>query len=281
MMKKANRRVIPGFGLSMGVILTLLSVVVIIPLASLAIFAANMSFGDVIETITRKRVLASFEVSFITALIASLINAVMGVILAWVLVRYDFPLKRLLDGMIELPFALPTAVAGISLTSLTADTGLIGGFFAKFGVKIAYTRIGITVAMVFIGIPFVVRAVQPVLEKLDPSYEEAAAVLGASRRRTFWKVIFPEIMPAVFTGFGLAFGRCLGEYGSVVFIAGNQPFETEITPLIIMSELQEYDYASASAIALVMLAASFLILFLVNLIQIRNSKILKGGGSGA
>lgn len=281
MMKKANRRVIPGFGLSMGVTLTLLSVVVIIPLASLAIFAANMSFGDVIETITRKRVLASFEVSFITALIASLINAVMGVILAWVLVRYDFPLKRLLDGMIELPFALPTAVAGISLTSLTADKGLIGGFFAKFGVKIAYTRIGITVAMVFIGIPFVVRAVQPVLEKLDPSYEEAAAVLGASRRRTFWKVIFPEIMPAVFTGFGLAFGRCLGEYGSVVFIAGNQPFETEITPLIIMSELQEYDYASASAIALVMLAASFLILFLVNLIQIRNSKILKGGGSGA
>lgn len=281
MMKRANRRVIPGFGLSMGVTLTLLSVVVIIPLASLALFAANMSFGDVIETITRKRVLASFEVSFITALIASLINAVMGVILAWVLVRYDFPLKRLLDGMIELPFALPTAVAGISLTSLTADTGLIGGFFAKFGVKIAYTRIGITVAMVFIGIPFVVRAVQPVLEKLDPSYEEAAAVLGASRRRTFWKVIFPEIMPAVFTGFGLAFGRCLGEYGSVVFIAGNQPFETEITPLIIMSELQEYDYASASAIALVMLAASFLILFLVNLIQIRNSKILKGGGSGA
>lgn len=281
MMKKANRRVIPGFGLSMGVTLTLLSIIVIIPLASLAIFAANMSFGDVIETITRKRVLASFEVSFITALTASLINAVMGVILAWVLVRYDFPLKRLLDGMIELPFALPTAVAGISLTSLTADTGLIGGFFAKFGVKIAYTRIGITVAMVFIGIPFVVRAVQPVLEKLDSSYEEAAAVLGASRRRTFWKVIFPEIMPAVFTGFGLAFGRCLGEYGSVVFIAGNQPFETEITPLIIMSELQEYDYASASAIALVMLAASFLILFLVNLIQIRNSKILKGGGSGA
>ena len=281
MMKKANRRVIPGFGLSMGVTLTLLSVIVIIPLASLAIFAANMSFEDVIETITRKRVLASFEVSFLTALIASLINAVMGVILAWVLVRYDFPLKRLLDGMIELPFALPTAVAGISLTSLTADTGLIGGFFVKFGVKIAYTRIGITVAMVFIGIPFVVRAVQPVLEKLDQSYEEAAAVLGASRRRTFWKVIFPEIMPAVFTGFGLAFGRCLGEYGSVVFIAGNQPFETEITPLIIMSELQEYDYASASAIALVMLAASFLILFLVNLIQIRNSKILKGGGSGA
>lgn len=280
-MKKANKRIIPGFGLSMGVTLTILSVIVLIPLASLVVFTANMSLSDIIKTITRERVLASFEVSFLTAFIASLINAVMGVILAWVLVRYDFPFKRLLDGMIELPFALPTAVAGIALTSLTADTGLIGRFFSKFGIKIAYTRIGITVALVFIGIPFVVRAVQPVLEKLDPSYEEAATVLGASRCRTFFKVIFPEIMPAVFTGFGLAFGRCLGEYGSVVFIAGNKPFETEITPLIIMAELQEYDYASATAIALVMLAASFLILFLVNLIQIRNAKILKGGGSGA
>lgn len=276
-MKKANKRVIPGFGLSMGITLSILSVIVLIPLASLVVFTANMDFGDIVATITRKRVLASFEVSFLTALIASLINAVMGVILAWVLVRYDFPLKRLLDGMIELPFALPTAVAGIALTSLTANTGLIGGFFDKFGIKIAYTRIGITVALVFIGIPFVVRAVQPVLEKLDGSYEEAALVLGASRMRIFWKVIFPEIRPAVFTGFGLAFGRCLGEYGSVVFIAGNQPFKTEITPLIIMAELQEYDYSSATAIALVMLLISFLILFLVNLIQIRNSKILKGG----
>ncbi|MGN0600419.1 MAG: sulfate ABC transporter permease subunit CysT [Oscillospiraceae bacterium] len=276
-MKKAKKRVIPGFGLSMGVTLSVLSVVVLVPLVSLAVFAANMSLSDIIDTITRPRVLASFEVSFITAFIASLINAVMGVILAWVLVRYDFPLKRLLDGMIELPFALPTAVAGIALTSLTADTGLIGSFFGSFGIKIAYTRIGITVAMVFIGIPFVVRAVQPVLEKLDPAFEEAATVLGADRRKIFGRVIFPEIMPAIFTGFGLAFGRCLGEYGSVVFIAGNKPYETEITPLIIMSELQEYDYSSASAIALVMLFASFLILFLVNLIQIRNSKILKGG----
>ena len=278
-MKK--KRIIPGFGLSMGVTLAILGVIVLIPLASLIVFTAKLSPREIFETITRARVLASFKVSFLTALVASLINAVMGVILAWVLVRYDFPFKRMLDGMIELPFALPTAVAGIALTSLTADTGLIGSFFAKFGIKIAYTRIGITVALVFIGIPFVVRAVQPVLEKLDPSYEEAATVLGASRGRTFWRVIFPEIMPAVFTGFGLAFGRCLGEYGSVVFIAGNQPYETEITPLIIMSELQEYDYASATAIALVMLAASFLILFLVNLIQIRNAKILKGGGSGA
>ena len=193
------------------------------------------------------------------------------------LVRYDFPGKRIIDGMIELPFALPTAVAGISLTSLTADQGLVGKFFARFGISIAYTRIGITIALIFIGIPFVVRQVQPILEKMDPAFEEAAGVLGASRARIFWQIIFPEIRPAVFTGFGLAFGRCLGEYGSVVFIAGNKPFETEITPLIIMSELQEYDYASASAIALVMLAAAFLILFLVNVIQIRTAKVLKGG----
>lgn len=262
------------FGLSMGVTLTMLSVIVLIPLASLVVFTAQMSLSDIIETITRERVLASFRVSFSTAFIASLINAVMGIVLAWVLVRYDFPGKRILDGMIELPFALPTAVAGIALTSLTSDKGMIGSFFARFGIKIAYTRIGITVALVFIGIPFVVRAVQPVLEKLDPVYEEAAGVMGASRSRIFRQVILPEIAPAAFTGFGLAFGRCLGEYGSVVFIAGNQPFETEITPLIIMSELQEYDYSSATAIALVMLIAAFLILFLVNLIQSRNSKIL-------
>lgn len=276
-MKKVSKRVIPGFGLSMGVTLSILSVIVLIPLASLVVFTAQMDFDEIIQTITRDRVLASFEVSFLTAFIASAINAVMGVILAWVLVRYDFPLKRLLDGMIELPFALPTAVAGIALTSLTSDQGLIGSFFAKYGIKIAYTRIGITVALVFVGIPFVVRAVQPVLEKLDPTYEEAAGVMGAGRIKIFWQVIFPEIKPALFTGFGLAFGRCLGEYGSVVFIAGNQPFETEITPLIIMSELQEYDYASATAIALVMLVASFAVLFVVNMIQARSTRILKGG----
>ena len=277
MKKKKSKRVIPGFGLSMGVTISILSIVVLIPLASLVVYTAQMNFGQIIETITRPRVLASFEVSFLTAFIASVINAVMGVILAWVLFRYDFPMKRLLDGMIELPFALPTAVAGISLTALTADTGLIGGFFAKFGIKIAYTRVGITIALIFIGIPFVVRAVQPVLEKLDSSYEEAAGVLGASRARIFRKIILPEILPAAFTGFGLAFGRCIGEYGSVVFIAGNMPYETEITPLIIMSELQEYDYASATAIALVMLIASFALLFFVNLIQARNTKIIKGG----
>ena len=276
-MKKGSKRVIPGFGLSLGVTLSVLSIVVLIPLASLVVYTAKLSPAEFWETITRPRVLASFRVSLLTAFAASAINAVMGVILAWVLVRYRVPMKRLLNGMIELPFALPTAVAGIALTSLTADTGLAGKFFARFGIQIAYTRVGITVALVFVGIPFVVRTVQPILEKLDSTYEEAAGVLGASRIRIFWQVIFPEILPAALTGFGLAFGRCLGEYGSVVFIAGNQPYETEITPLIIMSKLQEYDYTSATSIALVMLVAAFLILFLTNLVQSRSSKILKGG----
>ena len=234
-MKKKNKRVIPGFGISMGVTLTMVSVIVLIPLATLVIYTAQMSFPEIIATITRGRVLSSFYVSFITAFAASAINAVMGLILAWVLVRYEFPGKRILDGMIELPFAL-----------------------------------------IFVGIPFVVRSIQPVLEKLDPSYEEAASVLGASRTRIFWKVIFPEVLPSLCTGFGLAFGRCLGEYGSIVFIAGNKPYYTEITPLIIMSELQEFDYPSATAIALVMLIAAFLILFINNLIQARNTKILNG-----
>ncbi len=276
-MRKTGKRVIPGFGISMGVTLAILSCIVFIPLASLVIFTSKLGFGEFIQTITRARVLSSFYVSFITALIASLINAVMGLVLAWVLVRYDFPGKRIMDGMIELPFALPTAVAGISLTSLTSDTGLVGGFFAKFGIKIAYTRIGITIALVFIGIPFVVRAVQPVLEKLDGTYEEAARVLGAKPGMIFRKVIFPELLPALLTGTGLAFGRCIGEYGSVVFIAGNKPYYTEIAPLMIMSELQEYDYASATAIALVMIIASFLILFGVNVIQSRNTRRLMGG----
>lgn len=276
-MKKNKRSVIPGFGISMGVTLTMLSIIVLIPLISLVVFTMQMDLKEIIEIITRERVLASFKVSIQTALIASFINAVMGLILAWVLVRYNFPGKKIMDGMIELPFAMPTAVAGIALTSLTTDQGLVGSFFARYGIKIAYTRIGITIALVFVGIPFVVRSVQPVLEKLDYSYEEAAGVLGASPLTIFWKVIFPEVLPALVTGFGLAFGRCLGEYGSVVFIAGNKPYETEIVPLIIMSELQEFDYSSATAIALVMLLISFFILFLINMIQARNTKILKGG----
>ena len=270
-MKKGKKRVIPGFGLTMGVTITMLSIVVLIPLASLVVYSSQLGLGEFFEVITRKRVLSSFYVSFITALGASLVNAVMGLILAWVLG------KRIMDGMIELPFALPTAVAGISLTSLTADQGLIGSFFAKFGIKIAYTKLGITFALIFVGIPFVARAVQPVLEKLDGSYEEAAKVMGAKQGLIFRRVILPELLPPLLTGTGLAFGRCLGEYGSVVFIAGNRPYETEITPLIIMSELQEFDYKSATSIALVMLLVSFLILFLMNLMQARNSKRLRGG----
>ena len=273
---KKTKSVIPGFGLSFGITIAILSIVVILPLCSLVVFSAQLSFGEFIETITRPRVLASYKVSIVTALIASLINAGMGVILAWVLVRYDFPGKRLMDGLIELPFALPTAVAGISLTHLTVQNGWIGSIFAKVGIEIAYTRIGITAALVFIGIPFVVRSVQPVLEKVDAEYEEAANILGASRIQTFFKVVFPEIRPALIAGFTMAFARSIGEYGSVVFIAGNTPYKTEIVPLMIMSKLQEYDYASATSIALVMLAIAFIILFINAVIQSRTSKIVSG-----
>ena len=278
-MKRNKKRVIPGFGLTMGVTITMLSIVVLIPLASLVVYSSQLGLKEFFEVITRRRVLSSFYVSFITALIASLINGVMGLIIAWVLVRYEFPGKKIMDGMLELPFALPTAVAGISLTSLTSDNGLIGSFFARFGIRIAYTKVGITFALIFVGIPFVARAVQPVLEKLDGSYEEAAKVMGAKPGYIFRRVILPELLPPLLTGTGLAFGRCLGEYGSVVFIAGNRPFETEITPLIIMSELQEYDYTSATSIALVMLVISFLLLFLLNLMQARNSRRLRGGNA--
>lgn len=277
-MKAKKKRVIPGFGLSMGVTITILSLVVLIPLAALVIYTSRMHLSDIIETITRPRVLASFKVTFLTSLIASIINSIMGVILAWVLVRYDFPFKRFMDGIIELPFALPTAVAGIALTHLTVSDGWVGRLFAHFGIKIAYTRLGITTALIFIGIPFVVRSVQPVLEKIDKEYEQAAQMLGASGAQTFFKVILPEIVPSLVAGFTMAFARCLGEYGSVVFIAGNTPYETEITPLLIMSKLQEYDYASATSIALVMLVAAFLILLINAVIQSRSSKIISGIG---
>ena len=276
--KRKQRRVIPGFGLSLGITVTLLSLIVVIPLCSLVVFSSQLSFSEFIETITSPRVLASYRVSFQTALIASLINAVVRLIIAWVLVRYQFPGKRIMDGLIEVPFALPTAVAGISLTHMTVDSGWVGSIFHKFGIEIAYTRIGITIALVFIGIPFVVRSVQPVLEKLDPQYEEAASMLGAGRTYSFFRIIFPEIFPALVAGFTMAFARSLGEYGSVVFIAGNTPFKTEITPLLIMSQLQEYDYASATSIALVMLAAAFLILFVNAVLQSRASKIVSGIG---
>lgn len=256
-----RRSVIPGFGISLGITITILSIVVLIPLCSLVVFSAKLSLSEFVYTVTRPRILSGYFVSISTAFIASVVNVVMGLTLAWILVRYDFKGKRFIDGIIELPFALPTAVAGISLTHLTTTNGWVGQIFYKlFGIKIAYTRIGITVALIFIGIPFVVRSVQPVLEKIDIQYEEAAFILGADSRTTFRKVIFPEILPAIISGFTLAFARSIGEYGSVVFIAGNTPYETEIAPLLIMSELQEYDYSAATSIALVMLGISVIIL---------------------
>ena len=275
--KRARRSVIPGFGLSFGIMIAILSLVVLIPLCSLVIYTAQLSPSDFFRTVTQPRVLSSYYVSISTAFVASLINAGMGLVLAWVLVRYNFPGKRFIDGVIELPFALPTAVAGISLTHLTTTNGWVGQFFYEhFGLKIAYTRVGITVALVFIGIPCVGRSVQPVLEKLDQQYEEAAMILGASRGPIFRKVIFPEILPALISGFTLAFARSIGEYGSVVFIAGNTPYETEIAPLMLMAQLQEFDYASATSIALVMLAIAFIILSVNAFLQSRVSKRVSG-----
>lgn len=271
-----TKRVIPGFGLSFGIVMAVLGIIVIIPLCSLVVFSSKLSLQEFIHTVTRPRVLACYRVSLETAFVASLINAVMGLIIAWVLVRYRFPGKWFLDGIIELPFALPTAVAGIALTHLTVPGGWIGKIFDGAGIKIAYTRIGITVALVFIGIPFVVRSVQPVLEKVDHEYEEAASIMGASPSKIFFTVILPEIMPSLIAGFTMAFARSIGEYGSVVFIAGNTPYETEIAPLMIMSQLQEYDYASATSIALVMLLIAFVILFVNAIIQSRTSKIISG-----
>ena len=270
--KRKQKNVIPGFGVTLGITVTMLSVIVLIPLMSLVIYTARLSLPEFVETITSKRVLHAFFVSVFTSFVASFINMVMGFVLAWVLVRYEFPGKKIMDGMIELPFALPTAVAGISLTHLTTSDGWIGSVFAKFGISISYTKAGIIFALVFVGIPFVVRSVQPVLSKLDASYEEAGEMIGASVFYTFWKIIFPEVRPALIAGFTMAFARCLGEYGSVVFIAGNVPYDTEIAPLLIMSKLQEFDYHSATAIALVMLITAFLILMINSVIQYKAAK---------
>ncbi|MBO4312140.1 MAG: sulfate ABC transporter permease subunit CysT [Desulfovibrionaceae bacterium] len=277
--RNGNKRksIIPGFGLSFGVTITILSLVVLIPLCSLVVFASRLSPAEFLNIIMRPRVMASFWISLSTALAASLVNAVMGIILAWVLVRYEFPGKRFIDGIIELPFALPTAVAGISLTHLTTTNGWVGKvFYDLFGIRIAYSWLGITVALVFIGIPFVVRSIQPVLEKIDSQYEEAAMILGADSATTFRKVIFPEILPALISGFTLAFARCIGEYGSVVFIAGNTPYKTEIVPLLIMAELQEFDYAAATSIALAMLAIAFIILSANAILQSIASRRISG-----
>ena len=276
LLKRSNNNVIPGFGLSMGVTLTMLSLIVLIPLASVLMVLRDYSFAEFWQVITDSQTVAAYKVSFSCAAVAAIINVVFGVLLAWVLTRYKFPGRRILDGLIELPFALPTAVAGIALTTLYSDKGWIGSIFNKIGVKISYTTIGITIAMIFIGIPFVVRSIQPVLEKLDTQYEEAAAILGAGKSRIFFRVIFPEIAPAMLTGFALAFTRSIGEYGSVVFIAGNIPYETQFTPLIIMKKLEQFNYPAATSIALVMIAFSFLVLFGINILQARIHKIARG-----
>ncbi len=267
---KRKKSIIPGFGISMGVSVTMLSLIILIPLASVLAYSFRLSGQEFLELMTRPNVVRAFVTSIGCALAAAVINCIFGTILAWVLVRYEFPGKRLMDGMIELPFALPTAVAGITLTKMYSDTGFLGRAFEKIGIEIAYTKTGIVIAMVFIGIPFVVRAIQPVLEKLPASYEEAAVMLGASRFRIFWKVIFPEIAPALWTGFGLALARGIGEYGSVIYISGNSEKNgTQVVSYIIMQKLNSgnVDYEGAAAIALVLLIISFLMLFIINMIQ--------------
>lgn len=277
-MKKNRSHVLPGFGLSLGFAIFYLSLIVLIPLSMVFIETAQLGWDEWFRIVTSERVIHSYKISFGTSLAAAGMNAVFGLIIAWVLVRCTFPGKRLLDALIDLPFALPTAVAGITLTTLYSENGWIGQFFAPLNIKIAFTPLGITVALIFIGLPFVVRMVQPVLQNLDKEVEEAAESLGASRFQTFRKVIFPELLPALLSGFSLAFARGLGEYGSVVFIAGNMPMKTEIAPLLIMTKLEQFDYAGATAIASVMLVISFVCLILINLFQIwcRKDRLAKG-----
>ncbi len=271
--KKTKKvRVIPGYHLTLGITVMMLSLIVLIPLASVLVYALKLSPSEFFRLVTKPNILHAFRTSLLCSLVAALINCIFGVTIAWVLVKYDFPGKRILDGCIELPFALPTAVAGITLSKMYSETGILGKPLASLGIKVSYTHLGLIIALIFIGIPFVIRAVQPVLEKLDGQYEEAAFMLGASRMQTFYKVIIPELRPAILTGFGLAFARGIGEYGSVIYISGNSAREqTQVVSYVIMQKLGYIDYASATAIALVMLILSFLILLAVNIVQMRQS----------
>ncbi|MBV8190474.1 MAG: sulfate ABC transporter permease subunit CysT [Alphaproteobacteria bacterium] len=258
---------LPGFGITLGFALTYLSLIVLIPLAVLVARAGELGLEGVWQVATQPRVLAALKVSFLTAAAASVINALFGAVVAWVLVRYEFPGRRLLDAAVDLPFALPTAVAGIALAALYATNGWIGAPFAPWGIKIAFTPLGILIALIFVGLPFVVRTVQPVLQDFDREVEEASATLGATRLQTVLRVVLPGLTPAILTGVALAFARAVGEYGSVIFIAGNIPFESEIAPLLIVTRLEEFDYAGAAALAAVMLAISFLTLLAINALQ--------------
>lgn len=265
--KFKQQSVLPGFGLSLGFTLFYLSLIVLIPLASVFVSASRLSWDQFWTTVTSPRVMASYRLSFGASFLAASINAVFGLLVAWVLVRYQFKGKRFFDSIIDLPFALPTAVAGIALTAIYAPTGWIGSFLEPLGIKTAFSPTGVVIALTFTGLPFVVRTVQPVLADLNRESEDAAASLGATRFQTFFKVIFPEILPSVLTGSALAFARAVGEYGSVVFISGNMPMRTEITPLLIITKLEQYDYAGATAIAAVMLVVSFVMLLVINLLQ--------------
>ncbi len=259
--------VLPGFNLALGFTLFYLCLIVLIPLSAAFIKTATLSWPQFWDTVTTPRVVASYRLTFGASLAAALVNAVFGLLVAWVLVRYRFPGKQIIDALVDLPFALPTAVAGIALTALYAGNGWIGRWFEPFGIKIAFTPLGVFVALTFIGLPFVVRTVQPVLEDLESELEEAAATLGASRPQTFARVILPTIFPALVTGFALAFARAVGEYGSVIFIAGNMPMISEITPLLIITKLEQYDYVGATALAVVMLVISFVLLLIINGLQ--------------
>jgi len=259
--------VLPGFGLAFGYTLLYLSLIVLVPLSAAFFKTLTLTWPAFWATVTAPRVQAALRLSFGASLIAALINAVFGLLVAWVLVRYRFPGRRVIDALVDLPFALPTAVAGIALTAVYAKNGWLGSFLEPLGIKVAFTPLGVLVALTFIGLPFVVRTVQPVLEDFEPELEEAAATLGADRWQTFWRVIIPAVGPALLTGFTLAFARAVGEYGSVIFIAGNMPMVSEITPLLIITKLEQYDYAGATAIAVVMLAISFALLLLINLLQ--------------
>ena len=268
-----KRSVLPGFGLALGWTVFYLCLIVLLPVSTIFIKSTSLTWAHFWNAVTSPRALASYRLSFGASLVAALINAVFGLLVAWILVRYRFPFRRLVDGVVDLPFALPTAVAGIVLTTLYSEHGWVGSRLAKLGIKVAYTPLGVIVALTFIGLPFVVRTIQPVLEDLDVGIEEAAHSLGANLWQTFRRVLLPELLPAWVTGSTLAFARALGEYGSVVFIAGNMPLRTEITPLLIMTKLDQFDYAGASAIALVFLMVSFSILLIVNAMQRRRSSL--------
>ena len=263
----SSRRVLPGFNLTLGYTVLYLSLIVLIPLSALVFKTFTLTWDQFWVAVTAPRVLASYKLTFGASLIAALVNLVFGLLVAWVLVRYKFPGKRIVDALVDLPFALPTAVAGISLTALLAGNGWIGQYLEPHGIKLAFTPAGIVIALIFIGLPFVVRTVQPVLEDTEKELEEAASSLGATRFQTFTRVILPAIMPALLTGFAMAFARAIGEYGSVIFIAGNMPMISEITPLIIIGKLEQYDFAGATAVALVMLFFSFVLLLVINGLQ--------------